>query len=106
MSDNTLVVPSIAAPVEERSAFLRRASLWTLGGLLITAFVSVFSMFTVVPLVLRGGTVAILVVVYGSFLLSQTVARRMVYGDSKVLGFVLGASAQGISLAFLLLITL
>jgi FtsH-binding integral membrane protein len=106
MSDSTLIAPAIAAPVEERSAFLRRAALWTLGGLFITAIVSVISMVVVVPLVVRGGTLAMLVVVYGSFLLSQTVARRMVYGDSKAMGFILGTSAQGVALSFLLLFTL
>lgn len=106
MPENTLVVPAITAAVEDRSAFLRRAALWTLAGLAIAAFVSVVSMAVVVPLVVRGGTLAIIVVIYGSFLLSQTVARRMVYGESKVLGFVLGSSAQGIALGFLLLFTL
>jgi FtsH-binding integral membrane protein len=106
MSDNTFAVPTIEAPAVERSAFLRRVAAWTLGGLAITTVVSLVSMAVIVPFVARGGTIAILGVVYGSFLLSQTVARKMVYGESKVAGFVLGASAQGISLGFILLFTL
>src|SRR5438046_2237042 len=106
MSDNTLVVPAIAASVEERSAFLRRAAVWTFAGLVITAIVSLISMLVIVPLVLRGGTLAILGVVYGSFLLAQTVARRMVYGDAKLSGFLLGTSMQGVALSFPLVFTL
>lgn len=106
MQDATLVVPSIAASVEDRTAFLRRVALWTLGGLGITALVSVISIVLVVPVVVKGGTLALLAVVYGSFLLSQTVFRRMVYGDAKLAGFVLGTSAQGVALSFLLLMTL
>jgi len=106
MSDPVVVVPAIAASVEDRSAFLRRAAMWTLAGLVITAVSSVISMALVVPAVARGGSIAILVVIYGSFLLSQTVARRMVYGNAKVGGFVLGTAVQGVAVGFLLLFTL
>jgi hypothetical protein len=41
---------------EERSGFLHRAALRTLGGLTVTTIVSLVSMFTVVPLGIRGGT--------------------------------------------------
>ena len=44
MQDGTFVTPSITASVEERSAFLRRVALWTLGGLAITAVAAVISM--------------------------------------------------------------
>src|SRR5262249_10976738 len=92
--------------VEDRSAFLRRAAMWTLAGLVITAVTSVISMALVVPAVARGGSIAILVVIYGSFLLSQTVARRIVSGNAKVGGLVLGTAVQGVALGFLLLFTL
>jgi FtsH-binding integral membrane protein len=106
MTDTAIVIPAIAASVAERAAFLRRAAAWTVAGLVITAITSVISMLVVVPAVARGGTIALLVVVYGSFLVSQTVARRMVYGESKVAGFLLGMAAQGIALGFLLMATL
>ena len=96
----------IGEAAEDRSAFLRRVASWTLGGLLLSSLVAIASMLFVVPFVLRGGTWAILGVVYGSFILTQTVARGMVYGDAKVAGFVLGTSMQGIALGFLLAITL
>jgi FtsH-binding integral membrane protein len=106
MTDHTVLVPAIAAPVEERTAFLRRAALWTMGGLAITSVAAIVSMALVVPVVARGGTWAIIGVVYGSFLLTQTVARRMVYGNAKVGGFVLGTAMQGVALSFLLVATL
>ena len=106
MNEDVFHAPALEAPAEERSAFLRRVAAWTLGGLALTAFASVLSMLFVVPLVFKGGTWAILGVVYGSFILSQTVARKMVYGDNKVAGFVLGTSMQGLALGFLLVATL
>jgi len=106
MSNDTVFVPAIEASVEERSTFLRRVATWTAGGLLLTALVSVASVLFVVPLVFQGGKWAVLGVVYGSFLLSQTVARKMVYGPAKAGGFLLGTSLQGIALGFLLTITL
>ncbi len=106
MAEDVVLVPAYDAPVAERSVFLRRAAVWTLGGLSITAVFALLSMQFVVPYVFRGGTWAVLAVVYGCFLLGQTLARRMVYGDAKVGGFFLGTSTQGISLGFLLAITL
>lgn len=106
MDPNMSVSPAFAAPAEERSAFLRRVAGWTLGGLFMTALVAIASMVFVVPFVFKGGTWAVLAVVYGSFILSQTVARKMVYGDSKVGGFLLGTSMQGLALGFLLTVTL
>jgi len=106
MEEQFLAVPVAAAAAEDRSAFLRRVAALTFGGLLLTAIVSVLSTIFVVPFVFRGGTWAVLGVVYGSFLLAQTVARNMVYGNAKVAGFLLGAMMQGIALGFLLLITI
>lgn len=105
MHQQTFTATAVDAPIAERSAFLRRAALWTLAGLTMTAVTSLLSIVVIVPVVLQGGTLAIIGVVYGSFLLSQTVARRMVYGTAKPVGFVLGTAAQGIALSFLLLFT-
>ncbi len=100
------IAPTYEAATGARSAFLRAVAAWTLGGLALTAVVSVLSMLFVVPVVFEGGKWAVLGVVYGSFLLSQTVARKLVYGGAKVAGFVLGTTLQGLSLGFLLAITL
>jgi len=106
VNDGTVLAPSIMAPAEERSEFLRRAATWTVGGLLVTALASIASLLFVVPLVFRGGSWAVLAVVYGSFFATQILARRMVYGDAKVPGFLLGTALQGVALGFLLAITL
>ena len=102
MNSNVFLTPAISAPVELRTAFLRRVAAWTVGGLCITSLASIFSAIFLVPLVIQGGTIAILAVVYGSFIISQTVARKMVYGQSKAAGFVLGTSLQGLALGFIL----
>jgi FtsH-binding integral membrane protein len=102
---NPSMAVALATP-EDRSHYLRRLATWTLGGLTLTAIVSVISTMFIAPLVFQGGTWAVIAVVYGSFLLAQTVVRKMVYGQSKVAGFVLGTALQGIALGFLLLITL
>ncbi|MCK6529231.1 Bax inhibitor-1 family protein [Myxococcota bacterium] len=93
------------APAAERADYLRKVATWTFGGLAITGVTGVASALLVAPAVFRMGTIAVLVLVYGSFFFSQTIARRMVYGDSKVAGFVLGTVAQGLALGFLLLVT-
>lgn len=97
---------AIDAPPELRAAFLTRVGGWTLGGLTVTAFVSVVSLLFVVPAVLQFGTFAILAVIYGSMFLSQSVARNMVYGENKLAGFLLGTGAQGVSFGFILFATL
>jgi len=103
MSNDVVLHPVIEAGAEQRSEFLRAVALWTFGGLSITAVVSLLSAMFIAPAVLRNW-VASLLVIYGSMILSQTLARRMVYGTSKVGGFVLGTAAQGVALGFLLFI--
>ena len=100
--NESYITPAYAAPAEERSGFLRRVAGWTFGGLLLTSIVAVASALFVAPVVLRAHWLVVIAVVYGSFLLAQTVARGMVYGTSKALGFVLGTSSIGIALGFLL----
>jgi len=107
MSDGAVYTPSISAPAEERSVFLRRAATWTAGGLLVTAIASIASMLFVVPAVFQGGKWAVIGVVYGCFFGTQMLARKMVYGESsKVAGFFIGETLQGVALGFLLSITL
>lgn len=106
MRPNVFLTPAIEAPPELRTAFLSRVAAWTLGGLVITAFVSVLSMLFVVPAVMKVGTFGILGVIYGCMYLSQSVGRNMVYGESKLPGFVLGNAAQGVSFGFILMATL
>ena len=106
MDQNVVLVPAYEAGAEERSAFLRAVALRTLGGLLLTALFSLLSLFFLVPTVFGWGTWGVLAVVYGSFLGSQTFARKLVYGESKAGGFLVGTALQGIALGFLLAITL
>lgn len=106
MSSNVFFTPALEAQPELRSAFLLRVGAWTLGGLLITAISSVICLLFVVPMVFKLGTIGVLVAVYGSMFFSQTVGRSMVFGQTKVLGFLLGTSSQGLAFSFLLAVTL
>jgi FtsH-binding integral membrane protein len=102
MSVSSAYAPAISGPSESRLAFLRKVSTWTFGGLVITAVVAVLSMFTLARL-LDGIPYVGVGVVLGSFLFAQYVARAMVYGKTKTLGFVLGMVGEGIAFGFLLL---
>ncbi len=106
MRQNSYLSPAIEAPPEVRTAFLTSVAGWTVGGLLVSAFFSVISLLFVVPFALKLGTFGILGLIYGSMFISQSVARKMVYGEAKVAGFLLGTGAQGLSFGFILFATL
>ncbi len=94
--------PVALAPATDRSDFLRAVAGRTLGGLLLTSAAAAVSMMYLVPLVFQGGKWAILGTVYGSFFGAQFLGRKLVYGESKALGFALGTVLQGVALSFLL----
>ena len=104
MEDQVFARSIAAAPAADRSAFLRQGALRTLGGLFLTAVVAAFSTLFIAPDVFRAGTWAVLVVVYGSFYGAQFLGRKLVYGEHKTAGFVVGTTLQGIALGFLLLL--
>lgn len=99
--EEILVHPPIEATID-RATFLRRVAAWTVGGLILTGFVSLVSALFIAPVVFGTHWLVVLAVVYGSFFGAQTIGRNMVYGDAKVPGFLLGTSLQGIALGFLL----
>lgn len=106
MRHQSYLTPAIEAPPALRAAFLTKVAGWTVAGLAITAVFSVLSMLFVVPAVLGLGSLGILAVLYGTMFISQSVARNMVYGETKLPGFFLGTSVQGISFGFILAATL
>ena len=107
MEEQPLYMQPVAAEATEiRSHFLQQVALRTLGGLALTALVAVFSTLFIAPAVFRGGTWAVLGVVYGSFLGAQFLGRKLVAGPNKAAGFVVGGALQGIALGFLLLIAM
>ena len=98
--------PVAAETAAIRSEFLRKVALGTLGGLAWTALVSYVSTLFIAPFVFAGGKWAVLGTVYGSFFGAQFLGRKLVYGNSKLAGFFVGTTLQGIALGFLLLIAL
>lgn len=96
-------ITAAESSVSERSTFLQQVALRTLGALCVTAVAAVLSMFLVAPAVFGMGTIAVLLCVYGGLFGAQFLGRKMVYGQAKVAGVVVGSSLQGLALGFLLL---
>lgn len=104
--------PAAEAAPSARSAFLRTVGLLTAGGLAYTAVIGALSALmipTVVSAVpLLGSRIGQLVVILGCFGITQYVAPGIVNsaGPQRWLGFLLGTTAQGIALGWLLLAAL
>ncbi len=105
MSVATGYAPAISGPSESRLAFLRKVGLLTFAALAAAAVIAVVSTVTVAPVVFGFGRLGIFVVVVGAFMVSQYVARKMVYGEAKIPGFILGIVGMGFCFGFLLLAT-
>lgn len=107
MEDSPMYAQPVAAvSPEARSIFLRQVALRTLGGLVITAIAALVSTFAIAPAVFQTNKWIVLAVVYGCVFGAQMLGRRMVYGDAKAAGIVVGAGLQGVALGFLLLVAL
>jgi len=92
-----------AAASDARRAYLRRTLNVAALGLFIASAVGIASMFFLAthPALLTGWAPMLLIL--GCWAVSNFVAQPMVFGANKWGGFVLGTSAQGIALGFLLL---
>lgn len=106
---NTALAPIALrnAPAEARVTYLKRVMLWTTGGLTIAAIIGSISA-VVLYLAAAAGLPVLtpmfsLIGIMGSFAIAQWIAPKMVFGDQKVLGFLLGTVFEGISFGWLLL---
>jgi FtsH-binding integral membrane protein len=99
-------IPLEEAPADARAAYLRRVLGLVLLGLLITALTGMFSMFAIAtaPRILSG--YAPMLIILGCWAVSNYVAPRLVFGNAKWAGFLLGTVFQGVSLGFLLLVAI
>lgn len=98
--------PGIAvavAPSDARRAYLRRTLSVAALGLFIASAVGIASMLFLAthPALLTGWAPMLLIL--GCWALTNFVAQPMVFGANKWGGFLLGTSAQGVALGFLLL---
>lgn len=101
-------VPLAQAPAEARVAYLQRVLFWTTGGLAIAGVTGVVMAGVLYALAMLGFTMVLsglpaMVGILGCFFVAQRVAHGMVFGESKVLGFVVGAVFQGLAMGWLLL---
>jgi FtsH-binding integral membrane protein len=99
--------PASASSIVNRTGFLKKVGLFTFLGLVVASITGVLSMFFLAPLVFAMGGTAVLGVIFGTFFLAHYAARAIVFkSEAKVLGFLFGSVCEGISLGFLLLVTL
>lgn len=94
----------VAAPSDARRAYLRRTLSVAALGLFIASAVGIASMLFLAthPALLTGW--APMMLILGCWALTNFVAQPMVFGANKWGGFLLGTSAQGVALGFLLLV--
>ncbi len=104
MSAPSFGVSVARASGEVRVAYLKRVLLLTFAGLSIAAITGLIGMVALatVPALLSG--YAPLVIVLGTWAITNFVARPMVFGEQKWFGFILGTVSNGIALSFILTI--
>ena len=91
-----------------RVAYLQRVLLWTTGGLALAGITGLGMALVLFTLASAGMTFIIagwpaMIGILGCYFVAQVVARKMVFGQAKVLGFVVGAGFEGLSMGWLLL---
>jgi FtsH-binding integral membrane protein len=97
-------IPVARASEADRITFLRRTLAWTAGGIGIASVTGVASAVALatMPWLLTGYMPMILIL--GCWAVTNFVARPMVFGEQKAVGFVIGNVAQGLAMGFLLLV--
>lgn len=108
MSQTARGLGAYAQPVSQasdasRTAFYQSVAMWTMIGLLTAFSVSAVSAFTVLTVPFLQGRYVMMGAIFGCMFITNTVAQRMVQGDAKIPGFVLGTAAEGVSLGYLML---
>jgi len=92
-----------AAPEAERTEFLRMVGLWVFGGMMLAYAAAAGSAVTVLMFPVMQNRLIWLPIFFGTFAFSHYVAKQMVYGEFKEIGFALGCISEGIALGFLML---
>ena len=100
--------PLAQSTASARVDYLQKVLLWTTGGLVLSGITGMLSA-SVLYLSMAAGSGFLmnrwvsLAVIFGSYGVAQYVAPKLVFGESKLLGFALGAGFQGIAMGYLLL---
>lgn len=92
-----------AAPESERTEFLRMVGLWVFGGMMLAYAAAAGSAVTVLMFPVMQNRLIWLPIFFGTFAFSHYVAKQMVQGEFKEIGFALGCISEGIALGFLML---
>jgi FtsH-binding integral membrane protein len=97
----------LAGPADSRRAFLKKTAALSFVALVASAVVATASTYFAAPVVYGvGGGFGGMIAILGSFFVAHYVARKMVYGASKLPGLVLAVVMEGFSIGFLLLTTI
>ena len=102
---NTYARPLQNVTPTERVEYLKKVLSWTCGGLFIAAVCGIgmtgILAFAQIPFLLSP--MGQIIVIFGSMFITNSVAQRMVFGQQKVFGFILGNAFEGIALGYILL---
>ena len=102
---NTYSRPLQHVTPTERVEYLKKVLAWTCGGLFIAAIfgVAMTGLLAFAQIPFLTSFAGQMIVIFGSMFITNVVAQKMVFGDQKVLGFVLGNAFEGIALGYILL---
>ena len=105
LSPSAATAPVIAAAsAEARLAYLRKVLGLTFLGLLIAGVTGFFSMVAIASNEFLLSGIAPIIIILACWAVTNFVAPRLVFGNAKAAGFLLGTVADGIALGFILLV--
>jgi FtsH-binding integral membrane protein len=100
---NAYAAPLSSASEDARTAFFRRVGVWTMLGLIIAFAFGGLSAIAVASVPILQGRWAMMGIIFGCMFVTNSVAQRMVSGDAKIPGFLLGTAAEGVALGYIML---
>ena len=108
MAISDLSRPLAQVEADVRVAYLQRVLLWTTGGLAVAGVTGIGMALVLYMMAAAGFTMLLtgipsLIGILGCYFVAHSVARKMVFGQAKVAGFLVGAVFQGLSMGWLLL---
>ena len=91
------------AKAEDRVAYLQKVMAWTFGGLFFAGLAGIGMAFVISAVPFLSAGYMPLIVILACFGVANYVAPKMVFGESKLAGFLIGNIAQGTAMGYLLL---
>ena len=89
------------AKAEDRVVYLQKVMAWTFGGLFFASLAGVGMAFVISAVPFLSAGYMPLIVILACFGVANYVAPKMVFGESKLAGFLIGNIAQGTAMGYL-----